>query len=254
MSTERVKLDLVDGVMSLTLSRPEKRNAIDEQTIEEIHLALDQADLDQHVRVVALRGAGKDFCAGMDLDDLLASADRAPAENLASARRFGEIFVRLRSLPKPVVAIVTGRALAGGMGLATACDLVLAHPDSAFGYPEIQRGFVPAVVIALLRRSTGEKIAFDLVATGRILTAAEAQAAGLVSRVLRREEFETDVAAVLHQLAAASPTALALTKQQLYAVEGKQFADAIEQGALVNAFARTTDDFRASIQQFLKRG
>lgn len=253
MSDERVMLDLVDGVMSLTLNRPEKRNAIDTRTIDELHLALDQADLDRHVRVLALRGAGKDFCAGMDLDDLLASADRPAAENLASAQRFGEIFVRLRALPKPAVAIVTGRALAGGMGLATACDLVLAHPDSAFGYPEIQRGFVPAMVIALLRRATGEKVAFDLVATGRILPARDALAAGLVSRVLPAETFEADVTAVLAQLAGASATALALTKRQLYAVEGKQFAEAIEQGALVNAFARTTDDFRASIQQFLKR-
>ena len=102
---------------------------------------------------------------------LLASADRAPGENEQDAMRLGTVFTRMRALPKPVVAAVHGRALAGGAGLATACDIVLATESAQFGYPEIQRGFVPAMVMTLLRRVTTEKKAFDLVATGRILPA-----------------------------------------------------------------------------------
>jgi methylglutaconyl-CoA hydratase len=240
-------------VLTLTLNRPEKRNAVDTPMIEALHRGLDSAELEQGVRVVALRGAGRDFCAGMDLEELLASADRTAQQNFESAHRFGDVFIRMRALPKPVVAVVQGRALAGGLGLATACDMVLVHPRAAFGYPEIQRGFVPAMVIALLRRTAGEKVAYDLVATGRILTAAQALGAGLVSRVLSEEGFEAEAQGILGQLAAASPTAAALTKRQFYEVEGRPFAEAIRLGAEVNALARTTGDFRAAIEKFLRK-
>jgi methylglutaconyl-CoA hydratase len=158
----------------------------------------------------------------------------------------------MRALPKPVVAVVHGRALAGGCALATACDRVLAREDAQLGYPEVRRGFVPAVVLALLRRIVGEKVAFDLVATGRLLSAEEARELGLVSRVLAGGAFERDVAGVLAGLAASSPTALALIKRQLYELDGRGFAEGIRLGADVNAVARTTPDFRAAIAAFLK--
>ncbi len=178
MASDSLLIALDRGVMTLTLNRPSKRNALDTPTLAALEDALLNAELDAGVRVVALRGAGKDFCAGADLDELLASADRTMDENEAAALRMGGVFVRIRQLPKPVVAVVHGRVLAGGCGLATACDLVLAPASAVFGYPEIQRGFVPAMVMTMLRRAVGEKVAFDLAATGRILTAAEAAAAG----------------------------------------------------------------------------
>lgn len=180
MSETPILESLADGVLTVALNRPDKRNALDAATVAGLHAALERAELDADVRVVALRGAGQDFCAGADLAELLASADRSMDENRANAQRLGDVFVRMRELPKPVVAVVHGRALAGGCGLATACDMVLARADAQFGYPEVSRGFVPAMVMAMLRRVTGEKVAFDLVMTGRILSAAEAQAAGLV--------------------------------------------------------------------------
>ena len=250
---ERLLTDLAGGVLTVTLNRPDKRNAIDTAMIEELHGMLDRAELDQHVRAVALRGAGKDFCAGMDLDELLASAGKTTEENYQSALRFGDIYVRMRALPKPVVAVVHGRVLAGGMGLATGCDMILAHPDATFGYPEIQRGFVPAIVISMLRRLVGEKVGFDLVGTGRQLKADEAERLGVVSRVLTRDGFEQEAAEVLKGMASASATAMALTKRQFYEVEGKAFPNAVELGARVNALARSTPDFRDLIQQFLKK-
>ena len=159
---------LEGGVLSLTLNRPEKRNALNAALIAALTTELERADLDAAVRVVALRGAGKDFCAGADLVELLASVDHSMEENERSARLLGNVFIRIRELPKPVVAIVQGRALAGGAGLATACDMVLAAEGAWFGFPEIQRGFVPAMVLAILRRLVGERVAFDLVATGLI--------------------------------------------------------------------------------------
>ncbi|HEY6853752.1 MAG TPA: enoyl-CoA hydratase/isomerase family protein, partial [Gemmatimonadales bacterium] len=216
--SERVTAALAGGVLTATLNRPDKKNAIDTPMIDALLALLERADLDAQVRVVALRGAGNDFCAGMDLNELLASADQTVEENRRAALHFGGVFTRMRRLPKPIVALVHGRALAGGCGLATACDIVLAAESAQFGYPEVQRGFVPALVMNLLKRAVGEKVAFDLAATGRLLTASEAAAAGLISRVYEDSDFEEQAAEVLRELAGASGSALAFTKQQFYAL------------------------------------
>ncbi len=253
MSTDRVLAELRQRVLTLTLNRPDKRNAIDTPMVEQLLQQLERADLDAEVGVVAVRGAGKDFCAGADLAELLASADQPAAENEASARRLGEVFIAMRRLPKPVVAVVHGRALAGGCGMATACDLIFAHADASFGYPEVRRGFVPAMVMAMLRRGVGEKTAFDLVGTGHLLSAQEAMALGLVARVLPAASFDEDVARLLTELAASSGSALALIKRQLYEIDGRSFEEAIALGAQVNATARATPDFRAAVAQFLEK-
>jgi methylglutaconyl-CoA hydratase len=248
-----VLTSLENGVFSITLNRPTKRNALSAEMIELLHQALERADLDSGTRVVLIRGAGKDFCAGADLDELLASADKSEDDNAASALRLGRLFQGLRELPKPVVALVQGRALAGGAGLATACDLVIASKSAQLGYPEIQRGFVPAMVTALLRRLTGEKMALDLILTGRVLTADEALASGLVSRVAPDAELERAGTELAASLATSSGSALALTKRLFYELDGKSLAEGIELGARVNAVARSTPDFREALVRFLRR-
>jgi methylglutaconyl-CoA hydratase len=127
---ERVLVTAAGGILTATLNREDKRNAIDTAMIDALLAALERADLDATVRLVALRGAGRDFCAGMDLNELLASADQSLDQNRKAALHFAEIFIRMRRLPKPVVALVHGRALAGGCGLATACDLLLASESA----------------------------------------------------------------------------------------------------------------------------
>ena len=239
------------GILTVTLNRPEKRNALSTEVVERLHEAFEQADLDAAVRVVVLRGAGKDFCAGADLDELLASADRAPHENEQSALRLGKLFERIRELPKPVIAVIQGRALAGGAGLATACDLVVASESAQIGYPEIQRGFVPAMVMSLLRRLTGEKLALDLVLTGRVLTADQALSAGLVSRVVPAAAVERETAAMAAALAGSSASALALTKKLFYQLDGRGLAEGIALGARLNALARATPDFKEALARFL---
>lgn len=251
--TERIAAALEAGVLTGMLNRPEKRNAIDAAMLDGLAALLERAELEAAVRVVVLRGAGKDFCAGMDLEELLQSVDRTVEQNRAAAMRFGGLFVQMRALPKPVIAVVQGRALAGGCGLATACDLVVAAESAQFGYTEVQRGFVPALVMNMLRRAVGEKIAFDLAATGRLLTAREAERAGLVSRVLPDAEFEAGAEQIVRGIAGLSTTALALTKQQLYRLDGVGFEDGIRLSADVNAVSRTTPDFRAAIAAFLKK-
>jgi methylglutaconyl-CoA hydratase len=251
--SERVLEAVAGGILTATLNREDKRNAIDTAMIDALLAMLERADLDAEVRVIAIRGAGRDFCAGMDLNELLASADQTLEQNRQAALHFAQIFMRMRRLPKPVVALVRGRALAGGCGLATACDLILASESAQFGYPEVQRGFVPAIVMTMLRRTVGEKIAFDLATTGRLLDATEAAAAGLASRVYEDADFEEQAGEVLRVLAEASPSALAFTKQQFYQLDGLGFEDGLRLGADVNAVSRSTPDFRTALSAFLKK-
>ena len=251
--SDRVLTEVAGGVLTATLNRADKRNAIDTAMIDGLLAAIERADLDGSIRVVAVRGAGRDFCAGMDLNELLASADHTLEQNRHAALHFAQVFLQMRRLPKPIVALVQGRALAGGCGLATACDLILAAESAQFGYPEVQRGFVPAIVMTMLRRAVGEKIAFDLAATGRLLDGTEAAAAGLASRVYEDADFEEQAGEVLRVLAEASPSALAFTKQQFYQLDGLSFDDGLRLGADVNAVSRSTPDFRAALSAFLKK-
>jgi methylglutaconyl-CoA hydratase len=251
--SDRVLTQVAGSVLTVTLNRADKRNAIDTAMIDGLLAAIERADLDGAVRVVAVRGAGTDFCAGMDLNELLASADHTLEQNRQAALHFAQVFMQMRRLPKPIVALVQGRALAGGCGLATACDLILAAASAQFGYPEVQRGFVPAIVMTMLRRAVGEKIAFDLATMGRLLGGTEAAAAGLASRVYEDADFEEQAGEVLRILSAASPSALAFTKQQFYQLDGLSFEDGLRLGADVNAVSRSTPDFRAALSAFLKK-
>ncbi|HEU5049218.1 MAG TPA: enoyl-CoA hydratase/isomerase family protein [Gemmatimonadales bacterium] len=251
--TDELRTGLADGVLTLTLDRPAKRNALGTSLVESLHQELDRADLDAAVRVVLLRGNGPDFCAGADLDELLASVDRPLDENERDALRLGTLFSRMRSLPKPVVATVHGRALAGGAGLVLAADLVVLADDAWIGFPEIRRGFVPAMVLTLLRRAVPEKIAFDLVATGRLVDASPALGLGLVSRVVPGAELETEGVRLARELAGAPVSAMGLLKRLFYELDGIGFADGVALGARVNASARATPEFRDAVAGFLGR-
>ena len=251
--SDLVLTSLENGIFTITLNRPAKRNALSTEVVELLHQALERADLEAEVRVVVIEGAGEDFCAGADLDELLASADRTMDENEASALRLGQLFERIRALPKPVLSVIHGRALAGGAGLATACDLCIAGAGAQFGYPEIQRGFVPGMVATLLRRMVGERIALDLLLTGRVLGAEEARSAGLVSRVVPDADLDREGMAAATRLGESGSSAIALTKRLFFELENKSFSDGIRLGARVNALARSTPEFREAIARFLKQ-
>jgi methylglutaconyl-CoA hydratase len=243
-----------DGVTRLVLNRPERRNALDASLVEALKDALHREDADRATRVVAIAGAGRDFCSGADLSALRAIAEASVLENLADADALAELFLLLRRLTKPVVALVRGRALAGGAGLATACDLVLASADATIGYPEVGIGFVPAMVMAILRRSVPEKRAFELIATGEPLGAEDAARVGLVNRVYAEAVFEAEAGEFLRRLASRSPSALRLSKRLLYHQDGMTYEAAIRAGADLNVLARMTEDTRDGVRRFLERG
>lgn len=249
----RVRLTVTDTVGRVTLARPDKRNALDLRAAIELREAFEQCAANPAVRAVLLDAEGPDFCAGADLTALEAMLDAAPEDHHRDATALGDVFSAIRDLPQPVVAAVHGRALAGGAGLATACDIVLAADGSRFGYPEVRVGFVPAMVMTMLRRAAGEKRAFELVATGRQVDAHEALTLGLVSRVLPAEGFDGAVREIVQHLAATPPAALRITKRLFYALDGLSFDDGIALGARTNVEARATDEFRDGVRRFARR-
>jgi methylglutaconyl-CoA hydratase len=248
---KRVLYDVANGIATITLNRPEKRNALDDETIADLKDCFARTDDEAAVRVVLLRGAGPDFCAGADLSQLEKIAAGATLEeNRADAMKLGELLIQMRGLRKPVIAAVHGNALAGGAGLATACDLIIADEQATFGYPEVKLGFVPAMVMALLVRIVGEKVAFELAAFGNPITAVEAQKLGLVNKV-STGNFEEAAAAYAGDLAKRSGSAVRLIKELLHDIDGMSFEDAIGRGADINAAARATDDCREGVSKFL---
>jgi methylglutaconyl-CoA hydratase len=251
--TDKVLYSTGQGIARITLHRPEKRNALDGEMIAGIRQALAQSAADGDLRVVLLTGAGEDFCAGADLAAIESLKDAGVMENLADARRLGDLFLDMRRHPRPIVAAVRGRALAGGCGIATAADIVLAADSAQFGYPEVKIGFVPAMVMAMLRRSISEKCAFELLANGEIISASESADIGMINRVYPAGTFDQDVESYLRQLASRSPSALTLTKSLLYQTDGVSFESALSAGVQINGLARLTEDCRRGIDRFLKK-
>ncbi len=238
------------SIRTITLNRPERRNAMAPGMQVELIAAMEAAAADNcHVLVFA--GAGDAFCSGLDLSVLHEA--RTAAEHRADAERITTLFRTLYELPVPTIAAVHGAAVAGGTGLATICDFTLATPAAKFGFTEARIGFVPAVVSAYLTLQLGDKRSRDLLLTGRIFDAAEAYRLGLVNEVVPSENLAERVQVLAETLVANSPQALAATKQ-LLAAQNKAWLDAAIEAALeANAQARETADFREGVAAFLEK-
>jgi methylglutaconyl-CoA hydratase len=242
-----------EGIATIKLNRPEKRNALSPELIAALHSALDDAARDPAVRVVILTGAGQDFCSGADLAAFDRASEAGVLDHMEVARALANLLLAMRHHPRPIIAAVRGRALAGGCGLATACDLILAAESAQFGYPEVNIGFVPAMVMAILRRNLSEKRAFELIATGDVIGAPEALAVGLINRVFPDDEFDARVNEYAANLAAKSASSINLSKKLLYHMDSMNFEASIEAGIHGNAIARMTEDARRGIEKFTRK-
>jgi methylglutaconyl-CoA hydratase len=251
-SYQKILYTANQGVARITLNRPEKRNALDAELISEVRDAMRSSATDENVRVVLITGAGTDFCSGADLSGLERTFNAGVLDHMADARNMAELFVEMRHHPRPIVAAVRGRALAGGCGLATACDLIVAAESAKFGYPEVNIGFVPAMVMAILRRSLSEKRAFEMITTGEIISAQTASDYGMINSIFADETFELDVDAFVSKLASKSASAIMLSKRLLYHMDAMGFEAAIEAGVETNAIARMTDDMKRGVERFLR--
>jgi methylglutaconyl-CoA hydratase len=248
-----ITYEIKNGVAFITLNRPDKRNALNDRIIAELRGAMVETEADDQAHVVILRGAGKDFCAGADLAQLEKSAQASVLENLEGASRMADLFLTMRGLKKPVIAAVHGRALAGGAGLASACDLVIASRSAQFCYTEVKIGFVPAIVMSIARRNLGEKRAFEMLATGKTFSAEEAAEIGIINRVCDDADFNTEVEKYAAEISQLSASALMLTKRLLYQIDSMSFEQAIRAGVDLNVIARQTPDCQNSVRKFLSK-
>jgi methylglutaconyl-CoA hydratase len=248
-----VIVETTGSVRLLTLNRPEKRNALNDALIAALKDALRVADADEIVTAIVIRGAGQDFCSGADLSSIQKIAAASYEENVEDARQLAELFELIRQVRQPIIAAVHGRALAGGCGLATACDLVIATRTARFGYPEVKIGFVPAMVTAILRRNLGEKKSFELLTRGFEYPAPEAERLGLVNRLFDDDDFQAAAIEYASAYANLSGAAVQMTKKLLYDIDTDAYTDAMEKGVETNARARMTEDCKAGIAGFLNK-
>jgi methylglutaconyl-CoA hydratase len=252
MSYQALQLAYDQSVGTITLNRPDKRNAISYELIEDLLAALDEVATSPAL-VLILTGAGQAFCSGMDLENLKALIGRSPEQSLEDSRIMAHLFRTLYDFPKPTIAAVNGAAIAGGTGLATLCDFTLAVPDAKFGYTEVRIGFVPAIVSAFLLRQVGEKIARDLLLTGRLFEAEEARRIGLVNEIVPAENLMRRARELAAQLLEGSPASLLCTKRLLSEAARVELDAQIDKSVEENAALRATPDFREGISSFLEK-
>jgi methylglutaconyl-CoA hydratase len=252
MEYKSIQLLVDSGVATITLNRPEKRNAVSFALVEELLAAFDEIE-QSSTQVVILTGAGKAFCAGLDLDELKTLLGKTHDENVQDSARMGRIFRRIYDFPLPTIAAVNGAAIAGGTGFATMCDFTLAVPEAKFGYTEVRIGFVPAIVSSMLVWQVGHKVARDLLLTGRLFDAAEAHRYGLVNEVVEPARLMTRARELAARLMENSPSSVRATKRLINGFIARQLNDQISEAVRDNARIRTTADFREGISSFLEK-
>lgn len=252
MSYSTIQLAYDGAVATITLNRPEKRNAISFDLIDDLLRALDEVAKSDAI-ILIVTGAGKAFCSGMDLENLKALLGRTPEQNMEDSQSMVRLFRSIYEFPKVTIAAVNGAAIAGGTGLALLCDFTLAVPEAKFGYTEVRIGFVPAIVSTFLLRQVGEKQARDLLLTGRIFDAEEAARLGLVNEVVPSENMMPRARELAAQLMENSTASLRATKQLLTDHARAELDVQIEAAVRENAAIRSTADFREGISSFLEK-
>jgi methylglutaconyl-CoA hydratase len=237
----------------ITLNRPDRRNALSRDLIRALDEAFARAAEDCEARCVVLTGAGPAFCAGMDLAELQESLDRAPQASPVweDALTLARLYDRIYTLPKPTLAAVNGAAVAGGAGLVTVCDLALAAPEARFGYPEVRRGLVAAMVMPHLLRHVGERLARYLLLTGELISAEQAEQCGLINKVVPAEDLESTARQWSRWLAEGGPNALALTKGLLHRFSRQALS--VEEAAQASAEPRLSDEARQGLKAFFEK-
>ncbi len=251
----RIKVTVDQRICSIMLSRPDKHNALDDTMIDELSDAFLAAQKNQDVRVVVLSGEGESFCSGADLAYLQQISRFDFQQNQEDSGRLMNLFLQIYTLRKPVIAKVHGNALAGGCGLATVCDLVIASRETArFGYTEVRIGFIPAIVMVFLVRKIGESRAREMTLRGTILSADEASHIGLVNHVVPETELGGFTLNLAREMARnCSPSSLGLIKELLARLHGMSTSDALDYASNLNALTRMTEDCKKGIEAFLKK-
>jgi methylglutaconyl-CoA hydratase len=242
-----------EGTRILTLNDPTRRNPLSPTLVKDLLEALEAAERDEAIRALVFTGAGQAFSAGADLEFLKSVTTAGAEANYAHSRELMRLFQRVYTFPKPTIAAINGPAVAGGAGLATACDLAIMSEQASIGYTEVKIGFVAALVGVILVRNVGEKHAKELLLTGKLVSAQEAYRMGLVNRVVPPEQLMEEALALAQEVGANAPTSLSLTKELLNALPGMGLEDGFRLASIANAWVRETGDLAEGIAAFFEK-
>ncbi|MEX0929488.1 MAG: enoyl-CoA hydratase-related protein [Balneolales bacterium] len=249
-----LKVERTGRVCRLVLNRPEKRNALSGDLVDELQLRFDEAFDDDGVKVIVLAAEGGVFCAGADLATLDRLQSATYEENVADSGKLARLFLTIRNGGKAVLAAIHGHAIAGGCGLAGVCDISVAVKSAQFGYTESRIGFVPAIVTKFLLEKVGETQTKKLLLTGRLITAAEAERIGLITEAVADEEFDQTIEKWVHTLVSkVSGESVAQTKTLINKVADLSVSKAVSEAVQVNALSRSTSDCRKGVRAFLNK-
>ncbi|MDA2934123.1 enoyl-CoA hydratase-related protein [Acidobacteria bacterium AH-259-D05] len=250
---DEVKLSFNPPSALITLNRPQVRNALSPDMLASFHRALDQVEQRDNVAAVIVTGEGTAFCGGADVRVLREMVTQSAEEARQDSAEMMKFFRRIYEFPKPVIAAVNGPAFAGGCGLVSVCDIVVAVKEATFAYTEAKVGFIPALVAVFLVRICGEKKARELLLTGRVFSAEEAKELGLVNTIVEEESLLKKAHELAEAVSRNSPVALTLTKELIADVHGSSLNEALSAALQLNALVRTTEDFKEGMASFLEK-
>ncbi|MGA2669609.1 MAG: enoyl-CoA hydratase-related protein [Ignavibacteria bacterium] len=241
------------SIADVILNRPEKRNALNDVMMKEIIAVFSEISTNKSMRVVVLSGAGSNFCSGMDLDYLQKISKYDLEQNKADSQNFKNMLLAIYGCSKPVIAKVSGYALAGGCGIATCCDMIIADETAKFGYPEVKIGFIPAIVMPFLLKRISETHAKDLMLTARVINADEALRMEMINAITTKDALDDKVNEFCTLFKNNSLYSISLTKELLRKISGVNYEYALEYASELNAETRMTEDFKQGIENFINK-
>lgn len=245
--------EVENKVLHITLNRPEKRNALNELMVKELRDIFLYFKDNNDIIGVSVTGSGESFCAGADLSYLQSLIDKSYEENLKDSINLKEMYWTIYNFPKPTVGLINGPAVAGGCGLMTVLDIVIASKNAIFGYPEVKIGFVASIVSVFLLQTIGLAQTRKMLFTGEIIDAVEAEKRGLIHQIVEEGELATVSNEIFSQIRKNSPQAIRQTKKLLHNHQGGMLEEMLEQACQFNAESRQTSDFKEGLQSFLEK-
>ena len=247
-----IKSEIKNNTAIITLSRPEKRNALHPFLVEQLKNKLVEFEKDDSVKSLIITGEGNTFCSGADLEYLQQISNNTSVENYKDSKSLAELFLMIYNFSKPTIAAVNGSAIAGGCGLASVCDFIVAHPEkSKFGYSEVKIGFIPAIVSIFLIKKVGEGLAKQLLLEGEIISGKRAFEIGFVNNLA--EDVIDESFKLAEKLNCNSAESLRLTKQMISMISNLSVNDAVNHCLGLNTISRSTADFKKGINSFLNK-
>jgi len=253
MGLKNILYKVEGGIAEIVLNRPEKMNSLDEELIHDLGDMMRDFSVNEEVKVVVLTGAEGNFCSGLYLDYLQKISEYDILQNKEDSRKFKNMLLNIYNCQKPVIAKVKGYCLAGGCGIASACDIIIADETARFGYTEVKIGFIPAIVMLFLLKRVSETHAKDLLLTARMINGDDAYRMGFINHYVHSDDLDAKVNETAQMLMKNSGTSLKLTKEMFANIAGMDFEKALEYACDLNAVTRMTPDCKNGVAKFLSK-